>query len=334
MQSNVAGMAALALLGSFVAHGALAQTDCPNRGDLDAAYCDANNDMVADSPTDSKRFNNPKMLVFSYTPVEGAIVYEKVFAPFTQYLAQCTGKKVVYYAVESHAAEIEAMRTGRLHVAGFSTGTTVFAVNAAGAVPFAVKGDAKDFQGYHLLLIVRKDSPFQKITDLKGRRVAHTSPSSNSGHLAPMALFPALGLTPEKDYNIVFSGKHDQSILGVRSKDYDAAAVASDVFHRMAVYGLIREEDFRVIYRSTRFPTSSFAYAHDLEPEFRDRMLQCFYEFRFPPDMQKAFDGADRFVPATYKKDWEIVRKTDAGGIKAKSGVWSLRKDGNGAAGQ
>jgi phosphonate transport system substrate-binding protein len=327
MQSNRVTRIALALLGLFIAYGALAQGDCPNRGELTSAYCDADNNMVADAPTNPMRYNNPKMLVFTYAPVEGSIVYEKIFAPFTQYLAQCTGKKVVYYAVESHAAEMEAMRTGRLHVAGFSTGTTPFAVNAAGAVPFAVKGDAKDFQGYQLLLIVRKDSPYQKVTDLKDKRVAHTSPSSNSGHLAPMALFPALGLTPEKDYDIIFSGKHDQSILGVKSKDYDAAAVASDVFHRMAVFGLIKEGDFRVLYRSTRFPTSAFAYAHDLDPEFRDKMLQCFYEFRFPAEMQKAFDGADRFVPATYKKDWEIVRKTNAAGVKAKSGVWAARKE-------
>ena len=37
------------------------------------------------------------------------------------------------------AAEIEAMRSGRLHVGGFSTGPTAFAVNIAGAVPFAIK---------------------------------------------------------------------------------------------------------------------------------------------------------------------------------------------------
>ena len=334
MQFGLLAKTTLAALGLFLAFGAQAQGDCPNRGELTSAYCDADNNMVADTPTDPRRYNNPKMLVFSYAPVEGSIVYEKIFAPFTQYLAQCTGKKVVYYTVESHAAEMEAMRTGRLHVAGFSTGTTPFAVNAAGAVPFAVKGDAKDFQGYQLLLLVRKDSPYQKVSDLKGKRVAHTSPSSNSGHLAPLALFPALGLTPEKDYDILFSGKHDQSILGVKSKDYDAAAVASDVFHRMATFGLIKEDDFRVLYRSTRFPTSSFAYAHDLHPEFRDKMLQCFYDFRFPPEMQKAFNGADRFVPATYKKDWEIVRKTDTAGIKAKSGVWAARRESNALAGQ
>jgi phosphonate transport system substrate-binding protein len=310
-----------------LASSAFAQTDCPNRGELEAMYCDANNDMVADAPTDPKRYNNPRMLVFTYTPVEGAIVYEKIFAPFMQYLAGCTGKKAVYYAVESHAAEMEAMRDGRLHVAGFSTGTTMFAVNTAGAIPFAVKGDAKGFQGYQLLLVVRKDSPFQRVSDLKGKRVAHTSPSSNSGHLAPLALFPGLGLTPEKDYTILFSGKHDQSILGVKSGTYDAAAVASDVLHRLVAFGQVREDDFRVLYRSSTYPTSAFTYAHNLEPEFRDRMLQCFYDFRFPPEMQKAFDGADRFVPASYKKDWDIVRRTQLAGTKVKTGVWVSRKE-------
>ena len=138
--------------------------------------------------------------------MEDPAVYEKIFKPFTDHLAQCTGKRVVFYQVQSNAAEIEAMRSGRLHVGGFSTGPTAFAVNIAGAVPFAIKGYEKDFQGYNLIVVVKKDSPFQKLADLKGRKVAHTAPSSNSGHMAPMALFPKEGLAPGKDYNILFSG--------------------------------------------------------------------------------------------------------------------------------
>jgi phosphonate transport system substrate-binding protein len=288
-----------------------AQDACKYRGDLDPQYCDENRDLVADPPTDAKKFRNPGTIVFTYTPVEDPAVYEKVFKPFTDHLAQCTGKRVVFYQVQSNAAEIEAMRSGRLHVGGFSTGPTAFAVNLAGAVPFAVKGYADHFQGYQLWLIVKKDSPFQKITDLKGKRIAHTSASSNSGNLAPRALFPALGLIPDQDYKVLYSGKHDQSILGVASGDYDAAPIASDVFERMARRGTVKESDFRVLYKSQTFPTSSFAYAHDLEPALRDKMLKCFYDYRFPPEMQTAFEGADRFFPVTFQKDWEVVRKVD-----------------------
>jgi phosphonate transport system substrate-binding protein len=286
---------------------------CANRGELDSMYCDANRDMVADAPTDAKRWKNPSTIVFTYTPVEDPAVYESVFKPFTTHLAQCLDKKVVFYQVQSNAAEIEAMRSGRLHVGGFSTGPTAFAVNLAGAVPFAVKGNANEFQGYNLIVIVKANSPYQKLADLKGRKVAHTSPSSNSGHLAPLALFPKEGLAPDKDYKVLFSGKHDQSVMGVNSGDYEAAAVASDVFHRMAERGQVKEADFRVIYRSQKFPTSSFAYAHDLDPKLVDRMLGCFYDYRFPPEMKKAFDGADRFFPINYKTTWEVVRAVATG---------------------
>jgi len=286
---------------------------CANRGELDAMYCDANKDLVADVPTDSKKWKNPSTIVFTYTPVEDPAVYENIFKPFTTYLSKCLDKKVVFYQVQSNAAEIEAMRSGRLHVAGFSTGPTAFAVNLAGAIPFAVKGTAKEFQGYNLIVIVKANSPYQKLSDLKGKKVAHTSPSSNSGHLAPLALFPKEGLTTDKDYKIIFSGKHDQSVMGVNSGDYDAGAVASDVFHRMAERGQVKESDFRVIYRSQKFPTSSFAYAHDLAPQVADKLLSCFYEYRFPPEMQKAFDGADRFFPINYKTTWEVVRQVASG---------------------
>lgn len=290
---------------------------CTNRGELDAMYCDANKDMVADVPTDAKKWKNPSTIVFTYTPVEDPAVYENIFKPFTTHLSACLNKKVVFYQVQNNAAEIEAMRSGRLHVGGFSTGPTAFAVNLAGAVPFAVKGDAKEFQGYNLIVIVKANSPYQKLADLKGKKMAHTSPSSNSGHLAPLALFPAEGLTPDKDYKPLFSGKHDQSVLGVNSGDYDSAAVASDVFNRMAERGQVKAADFRIIYRSQKFPTSSFAYAHDLDPKLVDRMLTCFYDYRFTPEMVKAFGGADRFFPINYQTTWDVVRSVAKGSGQA-----------------
>jgi len=304
----------LTLMLGLAGFGAFAQTDdCKNRGELDTLYCDENKDLVADTPKDPKRWKNPSTLVFTYTPVEDAAVYETAFKPFLDYLGKCTGKRVVYFPVQSNAAEIEAMRAGRLHVGGFSTGPTGFAVNLAGAIPFAVKGDANALQGYNLITIVKRNSPFQKMGDLKGKRVAHTSPSSNSGHLAPQVLFPPEGLVPDKDYKVLFSGGHGQSVKGVEAGDYDAAPVASDVFTRMAARGEIKADDFRIIYKSAVFPTSSFAYAHDLAPDFAKQLTKCFYDFRFPPEMVKTFGGADRFFPITYQKDWEVVRKIAEG---------------------
>ncbi len=283
-------------------------SDCANRGTLDEMYCDENNDLVADTPKDSSKWKDPNTLVFTYTPVEDPAVYKDAFADFQKYLGEVTGKKVIYYTVQSNAAEVEAMRSGRLHIAGFSTGPSGFAVNLAGYVPIAVKGTEDAFQGYNLIVVVKKDSPIQTLADLKGKKVAHTSASSNSGNLAPRALFPPEGIVPDEDYTVVYSGKHDQSIMGVGHGDYDAAPVASDVFDRMAKAGRINGDDYRIVFTSPRFPTSSFGLAHDLNPELAKKLVDAFYSYRFTPEMQKTFGGADRFFPITYIDEWKVIR--------------------------
>ncbi|MCE2879376.1 MAG: PhnD/SsuA/transferrin family substrate-binding protein [Comamonadaceae bacterium] len=272
-----------------LASSAVAQDACPNRGQLDTPYCDANRDLVADVPTDRAKQRDPSTLVWAYTPVEDPAVYANIFKPFTEHLEKCVGKRTVYFPVQSNAAEIEAMRSGRLHFAGFSTGPTGFAVNMAGAVPFAAKGTGAEVRGYNLLAIVKASSPFQKLADR---------------------------LTPDTDYKPMMSGGHDKSILGVASGDYEMAAVASDVFDRMITRGTVKREDFRIVYRSANFPTSSFAHAHDLRPELASKLKECFYSFRFPAAMQKEFNGDDRFLPITYAKDWAVVRE-----VAEKSGT-------------
>jgi phosphonate transport system substrate-binding protein len=86
------------------------------------------------------------------------------------------------------------------------------------------------------------------------------------------------------------------------------AAVASVVLEQMATRGTVKLQDFRVIYTSPVFPTSSFAHAHDLKPDLAAKLKQCFFSFRFTPAMQKELFGGDRFVPITYAKDWAVVR--------------------------
>ena len=287
---------------------ASAADDCKSRGELDTNYCDENNDLVAEPPKDKSKWKDPGTLVFAYTPIEDPAVYANLFKGFTEYLGACTQKKIVYYTVQSNAAQIEAMRSGRLHVAGLASGETGFAVNLAGAVPFAIKGNKDGPRMYRQVVVVKKESTIKTIADLKGRKVAHTAPSSNSGHLAPLALFPKEGVTPGKDYTIVFSGKHDQSLAGVLKGDYEAAPITSDIYDRWIMRGQMKADDTRIIYRSGTFPTSSFAYAHDLTPVLAEKIKKCFFDYKFSPEMQKEFLGDDRFLPVDYKKDWELVR--------------------------
>jgi len=310
-------IAALALTASaFAAPAAFAQDSCANRGQLDMQYCDANGDLVADLPVNPAKQRDPSNLVFAYTPVEDPAIYADLLKPFVDHLTKCTGKRVVYYSVHSNTTQIEAMRAGRLHIAGFSTGPTAFAVNMAGAVPFASGGSAAGPRGYKLIAIVKASSPYQTLADLKDKKVAHTSQSSNSGNLAPRVLFPPLGLTPDQDYKPMMSGGHDRSILGVNHRDYDMGAVADDVFERMINRNTVKREDFRVIYTSAVFPTNGYVHAHDLNPALSAKVRECFFNYKFSEAEKREFNGEDRYVPINYKDQWAVVRE-----VAEKSGT-------------
>src|SRR4029453_8972517 len=200
---------ALIISGSF---GTLQAQDCP-RGELDKAYCDRDGNLVADTPSQTV---NPPTLVFAYTPVEDPSLYSKVWDGFLRHLEKVTGKKVVFFPVQSNAAEIEAMRSGRLHIAGVSTGPTPIAVNCAGYVPFAIMGSKDGRFGYEMEIIVPADSPIKTPADIKGKKLAFTAPTSNSGFKAPSVLLESeFNLVAKRDYEPVFSGKHDNSVHGV-----------------------------------------------------------------------------------------------------------------------
>ncbi len=283
---------------------------CTNRGDLDVQYCDNNGDLVADAPTDPADLKDPDVLFFTYTPLEDPAVYVSMFQPFLDYIAKITGKEVRYYTTQSYAAEIEAMRSGRLTIAGISTGPTCFAVNLAGYVPFALMGTDKGEYGYKLQVIVPMDSPIKKLSDLKGHTVAHTEESSNSGNQAPRALFPELGITPGKDYKVVYSGGHDSSILGVYNGDYQAACIASSVLDRMVDRKVVSMDKIRIVWESQPFPTTSFGYAYNLTPELKEKIKKAFFTYKFKgTPLGKEFSGVDGFIPVTYKDAWSPIRK-------------------------
>jgi phosphonate transport system substrate-binding protein len=286
-----------------------AQDSCAHRGRLDALYCDENRDGIADPPKDRAKLANPDTLIFTYAPVEDPAVYEGAWAEFLKHLEAVTGKKAKYFGLQNYAAQIEAMRSGRLHISAYSTGSLVYAVHVAGAVPFAIMRDAKGPAGYHLIVMTQaKNDKIKSVGDLKGKRVAHVSQTSNSGHQAPVYFFSRMGIVPGKDYQIAFTGKHDNSALGVVNGDYDAAAVADTVVERMVARGVIKASDFKVIYTSPVFPTAGFAHAHNLEPRLADKIRQAFTTFKIEgTSLGKEFKGRTGFMPVNYQKDWEAV---------------------------
>lgn len=288
---------------------------------LDSRYQDQDGDLVADIPADADQQVDPSTLIFAYTPVEDPAVYREVWSEFLDHLADATGKQVQFFPVQSNAAQIEAMRAGRLHIAGFNTGSNPLAVACAGFRPFTMMAAEDGSFGYEMEIITHPDSGIDEVEDIRGGELAFTSQTSNSGFKAPSAILKAdYGMIAGEDFEPVFSGKHDNSILGVANQDYPAAAIANSVLNRMLSRDVVSEDQINTIYTSQTFPTTGYGIAHNLTPELQEAIQDAFFSFEWEGTaLEEEFSksGEAQFIPITFKEHWEVIRKIDnANGVE------------------
>jgi len=302
--STLTAVAALAL--ALPAHAQFA---------LDARFTDADGDLVADIPTDPAQLIDPGTLIFAYTPVEDPAVYAEVWQGFLDHMAEATGRDVQFFPVQSNAAQIEAMRAGRLHIAGFNTGSNPLAVACAGFRPFAMMAAEDGSFGYEMEIITHADSDIDGVEAIRGGQLAFTAETSNSGFKAPSAILSAeFSMVAGEDFEPVFSGSHDNSILGVANRDYPAAAIANSVMARMIERDVVQADQFRTIYTSQTFPTTGYGTAYNLTPELQEAIQQAFFSFDWEGSALEAEfsnSGEAQFIPITFQEDWAVIRTID-----------------------
>jgi phosphonate transport system substrate-binding protein len=278
-------------------------------------YVDNDGDLVADIPEDESEWIDPDTLIFAYTPVEDPAVYAEVWAGFLDHMAEVTGKDVQFFPVQSNAAQIEAMRAGRLHVAGFNTGSNPLAVACAGFRPFAMMAAEDGSFGYEMELITYPGSGIEEVEDLRGQTLAFTSETSNSGFKAPSAILKAeFGMTAGEDFEATFSGAHDNSILGVANQDYIAASIANSVKGRMIDREVVSPDQLEVIYQSQTFPTTGYGTVYNLTPELQESIREAFFSFDWEGTaLAEEFgrNGEDQFIEISFKDDWAVIRTID-----------------------
>jgi hypothetical protein len=84
-----------------------------------------------------------------------------------------------------------------------------------------------------------------------------------------------------REIKSAFSGKHDNSVIGVANKDYDAAAIANSVMVRMVERKAVDGAKLRSIYKSQTFPTTGYGHAYNLKPELAAKVREAFFTFNW-----------------------------------------------------
>jgi phosphonate transport system substrate-binding protein len=302
-----------------------------------AGYQDADGDLVADPPADAKDRLDPPELTFAVPPGEDQEEAAKVWQPFIELLAKKTGRPVRLLLDEKTTsptaaaaavpgadgsgglgrtleAQLDLLKTGKLHVAAFRGGQVPRAVNTAGFVPLFVPAGPTGPVTVETVVIVPTESTAKSVPELKTKIFALVSFSSATGGRAPLVLFKEqFGMLPKRDFDFYESGSHRESILSVSQSRVTAACVGSDVLEVLAdEKDGVPADKYRVVFRSGKFPPTCFGVPHTLDPKLRGAIESAFKEFAISgTSVGTKHKTWARFAPVNYRADWQGVRDID-----------------------
>ncbi|MFS0869576.1 phosphate/phosphite/phosphonate ABC transporter substrate-binding protein [Paenibacillus xylanilyticus] len=226
-------------------------------------------------------------------------------------ITEATGIPAEIFVAEDYNMVIEALRAGKIEIGLIGPFGYIIATERANA-KLLVRSESD--QQSNTVILVRNDSPYQSVEDLKGKDFLFADPASTSGNLYPRAtLMKELGLTNEEldsfFGSVAFSGGHDKSLLALANGNADAIGTSSLMVPMMAESGLVKEEDFRVIAESDPIVGGApLLYRQDLPEELvtqlRELMLE--YDTKNPKFLESV--GAARFVEGS-DSDFDPIRQ-------------------------
>lgn len=223
------------------------------------------------------------------------------------------GVEMRIFTATDYAGTVQALTSGQIHMAqlGASAYSAAWIDSGGNVEPLVTNQETDGSLGYHSILIVKGDSPSKTLQDLKGRSMAWADPNSTSGYLIPLVSLRAAGIEPDKFFGkTLFSGGHEQSVLGVINGQFDSAFTWSSRGHNagqiraMVDRKVLKMDQFRVVWESPLIPNPLVAVRKDMPADMRRDLLEFWTSLAktHPQIAELAARGKTAgFVPATHE---------------------------------
>lgn len=253
------------------------------------------------------------VVYFSSVSAENQAATTARFKELANVFKQKTGVEMKIFTASDYSGTVQALTSGQIQMGQMGASAYSAAwIDSDGQVEPLVTNKELDGQlGYHSILIVKSDSPYKKLDDLKGKTLAWADANSTSGYLIPLVSLRSAGIEPDKFFGkTLFSGGHEQSVLGVINGQFDSAFTWSSKGHNagqiraMVDRGVLKMDQFRVIWESPLIPNPLVVVRKDMPAEMKRDLLAFWTELHktHPQVAEAAARGKTAgFVPATHE---------------------------------
>jgi phosphonate transport system substrate-binding protein len=203
------------------------------------------------------------------------------------FLSKAIGRPVEAI-VSDETAAVEALRANKVDVAFLSSRPAIKAKQLANAQLYLAEVRANYSGGhtYKSVFVVPVDSTLKSGTNkatleqLKGKRMAFTSPTSGSGFIFPVGALVNNGLVPNRDRlngffgQVTYGGDYSKALQAVLRGQADAAAV-SEYALKDPYITAAEGKKLRVLYSIAGVPAHGIAIDDDVSPTDRNKLINA-----------------------------------------------------------
>ncbi len=251
-----------------------------------------------------------KPLIFAAIPMDNRLKMLEGWTMLADYITEQTGIPVEVDIKKSYNEIIDAMDNNEVDFCYCGPLVYVEAHEKAGAIPL-VKPTANGKPFYNSVIIVRKDSGINSISELKGKKFAFTDRNSTSGYLFPRAMLAEEGIDDVSNFfsEVIFTNGHDSSLESVYQSYIDGAGIFD--------YAFVREPEadpkvaeLKIIKTSDPIPMGPVVLSKDFDEKVAKELLKVFLQIGKDEETKKLAEKikVDGYIEAE-DKDYDSIRK-------------------------
>ena len=243
-----------------------------------------------------------KELLFGSVAMDIPAVMHKRLRPLTHYLSEKLGRPVSLKLSPNMGAAIKEVASQQVDLA-YLTPVAYLKAHAKGNAKIIAKTVTKGKASFQLMIVVKKDSPYKTVADLKGKTFAF----GDKRALLQRAAVVGAGINMEDFSSYQFIGHYDNIARAVLNGDFDAGILKDTMAYQWQGKGL------RILAESPALPPYNITAKGDIDDDTLAKLKDAFLSLdKNNPEHLKVIKAIDKKYDgfaATSDAEYDVVRK-------------------------
>lgn len=250
----------------------------------------------------------PQSMTLGFLPYLTASQLTEKYTPLADYLGEKVGIPVSLKIAKSYDEHLKQVGEDKIDIAFMGGSPYIKVVEKYGKKPLLARYEIRGKPTFHGFIVVADSSPLKDLKELAGKRVAFGDKNSTLSTQVPQYMLAQAGVTLDKLASYDFLNSHENVVYGVLFGDYEAGALAEEVFIEY------EEKGIRALGTSPPISTHLFITSSKLPTSLVDQLRQTLLNLKDDPKgkevlaaMGEEMTGFVPVVDSDYDKLREIL---------------------------